>query len=401
MKTSYIIDGVRTPIGSLGGMLSTVRTDDLAAHVIKKLMEKFKNLDPFLISDVILGCANQSGEDNRNIARMALLLAGLPTHVPGETVNRLCASGMSAVVNAHRAIQNGDGEIFIAGGVEGMTRGPWIISKTSSAFGRDAKMFDSTFGWRFINPLMERNYGCDSMGQTAENLAKMYQISREVQDLLAYNSQMKYNKALKSNRFEKEIGAIEVQSGKKDTIWMVNDEFPKPATTPEKLSMLKPAFDVNGTVTAGNSSGLNDGAAALLIASEKVISQQNLQPIARIVSNSVVGVEPRIMGIGPVEASKRALDKAGLRIGEMDIIELNEAFAAQVLACTRNLGLEDEDPRLNPNGGAIALGHPLGMSGARLILTAAKELQVRQKKYALCTMCIGVGQGYAVILERV
>ena len=401
MKTSYIIDGVRTPIGSLGGMLSTVRTDDLAAHVIKKLMEKFKNLDPFLISDVILGCANQSGEDNRNIARMALLLAGLPTHVPGETVNRLCASGMSAVVNAHRAIQNGDGEIFIAGGVEGMTRGPWIISKTSSAFGRDAKMFDSTFGWRFINPLMERNYGCDSMGQTAENLAKMYQISREDQDLLAYNSQMKYNKALKSNRFEKEIGAIEVQSGKKDTIWMVNDEFPKPATTPEKLSMLKPAFDVNGTVTAGNSSGLNDGAAALLIVSEKVISQQNLQPIARIVSNSVVGVEPRIMGIGPVEASKRALAKAGLRIGEMDIIELNEAFAAQVLACTRNLGLEDEDPRLNPNGGAIALGHPLGMSGARLILTAAKELQVRQKKYALCTMCIGVGQGYAVILERV
>jgi len=401
MKTSYIIDGVRTPIGSLGGMLSTVRTDDLAAHVIKKLMEKFKNLDPFLISDVILGCANQSGEDNRNIARMALLLAGLPTHVPGETVNRLCASGMSAVVNAHRAIQNGDGEIFIAGGVEGMTRGPWIISKTSSAFGRDAKMFDSTFGWRFINPLMERNYGCDSMGQTAENLAKMYQISREDQDLFAYNSQMKYNNALKSNRFEKEIGAIEVQSGKKDTIWMVNDEFPKPATTPEKLSMLKPAFDVNGTVTAGNSSGLNDGAAALLIVSEKVISQQNLQPIARIVSNSVVGVEPRIMGIGPVEASKRALDKAGLRIGEMDIIELNEAFAAQVLACTRNLGLEDEDPRLNPNGGAIALGHPLGMSGARLILTAAKELQVRQKKYALCSMCIGVGQGYAVILERV
>ena len=401
MKTSYIIDGVRTPIGSLGGMLSTVRTDDLAAHVIKKLMEKFKNLDPFLISDVILGCANQSGEDNRNIARMALLLAGLPTHVPGETVNRLCASGMSAVVNAHRAIQNGDGEIFIAGGVEGMTRGPWIISKTSSAFGRDAKMFDSTFGWRFINPLMERNYGCDSMGQTAENLAKMYQISREDQDLFAYNSQMKYNNALKSNRFEKEIGAIEVQSGKKDTIWMVNDEFPKPATTPEKLSMLKPAFDVNGTVTAGNSSGLNDGAAALLIVSEKVISQQNLQPIARIVSNSVVGVEPRIMGIGPVEASKRALDKAGLRIGEMDIMELNEAFAAQVLACTRNLGLEDEDPRLNPNGGAIALGHPLGMSGARLILTAAKELQVRQKKYALCSMCIGVGQGYAVILERV
>ena len=308
---------------------------------------------------------------------------------------------MSAVVNAHRAIQNGDGEIFIAGGVEGMTRGPWIISKTSSAFGRDAKMFDSTFGWRFINPLMERNYGCDSMGQTAENLAKMYQISREDQDLFAYNSQMKYNNALKSNRFEKEIGAIEVQSGKKDTIWMVNDEFPKPATTPEKLSMLKPAFDVNGTVTAGNSSGLNDGAAALLIVSEKVISQQNLQPIARIVSNSVVGVEPRIMGIGPVEASKRALDKAGLRIGEMDIIELNEAFAAQVLACTRNLGLEDEDPRLNPNGGAIALGHPLGMSGARLILTAAKELQVRQKKYALCSMCIGVGQGYAVILERV
>jgi len=400
MKTSYIVDGVRTPIGSLGGMLASVRTDDLAAHAIKALVEKFPNLDPYFIDDVILGCANQSGEDNRNVARMALLLAGLPTHIPGETVNRLCASGMSAVVAAHRAIQSGDGDLFIAGGVEGMTRGPWIISKTSSAYGRDAKMYDSTFGWRFINPKMEKNYGCDSMGQTAENLAKMYQISREDQDLFAYKSQMKYSRALAVNRFEEEIVAVEVSIGKTETTKLVNDEFPKPSTTLEKLSLLKPAFELNGTVTAGNSSGLNDGAASLLIASEKALKQHPLIPLARIVSNSVIGVEPRIMGIGPVEASKRALAKAGLTIGEMDIIELNEAFGAQVLACTRNLGLDDADPRINPNGGAIALGHPLGMSGARLILTAAKELAINQKKYALCTMCIGVGQGYAVIIER-
>ncbi|MBK7879227.1 MAG: 3-oxoadipyl-CoA thiolase [Saprospiraceae bacterium] len=401
MKTSYIVDGVRTPIGSLGGMLASVRTDDLAAHAIKALVEKFPNLDPYFIDDVILGCANQSGEDNRNVARMALLLAGLPTHIPGETVNRLCASGMSAVVAAHRSIQSGDGDLFIAGGVEGMTRGPWIISKTSSAYGRDAKMYDSTFGWRFINPKMEKNYGCDSMGQTAENLAKMYQISREDQDLFAYKSQMKYSRALAVNRFEEEIVAVEVSIGKTETTKLVNDEFPKPSTTLEKLSLLKPAFELNGTVTAGNSSGLNDGAASLLIASEKALKQHPLIPLARIVSNSVIGVEPRIMGIGPVEASKRALAKAGLTIGEMDIIELNEAFGAQVLACTRNLGLDDADPRINPNGGAIALGHPLGMSGARLILTAAKELAINQKKYALCTMCIGVGQGYAVIIERV
>ncbi len=401
MKTSYIVDGVRTPIGSLGGMLASVRTDDLASHVIKALVEKFPNLDPYFIDDVILGCANQSGEDNRNVARMALLLAGLPTHIPGETVNRLCASGMSAVVAAHRAIQSGDGDLFIAGGVEGMTRGPWIISKTTSAYGRDAKMYDSTFGWRFINPKMEKNYGCDSMGQTAENLAKMYQISREDQDLFAYKSQMKYSRALAVNRFEEEIVAVEVPIGKTETTKLVNDEFPKPSTTLEKLSLLKPAFELNGTVTAGNSSGLNDGAARLLIASEKALKEHPLLPLARIVSNSVIGVEPRIMGIGPVEASKRALAKAGLTIGEMDIIELNEAFGAQVLACTRNLGLDDADPRINPNGGAIALGHPLGMSGARLILTAAKELAINQKKYALCTMCIGVGQGYAVIIERV
>jgi acetyl-CoA acyltransferase len=401
MKTSYIVDGVRTPIGSLGGMLASVRTDDLASHVIKALVEKFPNLDPYFIDDVILGCANQSGEDNRNVARMALLLAGLPTHIPGETVNRLCASGMSAVVAAHRAIQSGDGDLFIAGGVEGMTRGPWIISKTTSAYGRDAKMYDSTFGWRFINPKMEKNYGCDSMGQTAENLAKMYQISREDQDLFAYKSQMKYSRALAVNRFEEEIVAVEVPIGKTETTKLVNDEFPKPSTTLEKLSLLKPAFELNGTVTAGNSSGLNDGAASLLIASEKALKEHPLLPLARIVSNSVIGVEPRIMGIGPVEASKRALAKAGLTIGEMDIIELNEAFGAQVLACTRNLGLDDADPRINPNGGAIALGHPLGMSGARLILTAAKELAINQKKYALCTMCIGVGQGYAVIIERV
>jgi 3-oxoadipyl-CoA thiolase len=399
-SNSYIIDGVRTPIGSFAGSLATVRTDDLAAHVIQALIAKHTDLDPAAIEDVILGCANQAGEDNRNVARMALLLAGLPFSVPGETVNRLCASGMSAVIHAHRAIQTGDGQIFLAGGVEGMTRGPWIISKTSSAFGRDAQMYDSSFGWRFANPRMLQSYGCDSMGQTAENLAQIHSISRTDQDLFALRSQQKYDSAQKAGFYSGEITPVPVQKSKNERFLFGEDEFPKGSTTLEKLAALKPAFDQNGSVTAGNSSGLNDGAACLLIASDQALKDFSLAPLTRIVSSAVVGAEPRIMGIGPVEASRLALKRAGLTLDQMDWIELNEAFAAQVLACTRTLGLEDDDPRINPNGGAIALGHPLGMTGARILLTASRQLSQTNKRFALCTMCIGVGQGYAVILEN-
>ena len=401
MKNSYVISGCRTAIGSFGGSLASIRTDDLAAHVIHELIIRNPQINPSEISEVILGCANQAGEDNRNIARMASLLAGLPQTVPGETVNRLCASGMSAVIHAHRAIQSGDGNLFIAGGVEGMTRGPWIISKTTSAFGRDAKMHDSSFGWRFINPKMEKTYGCDSMGETAENLAQKFNISREDQDKFAVWSQQKYAIAHKAGRFKEEIYALEIQSNKTEKKLFDTDEFPKPTTSLEALSKLKPAFNPQGTVTAGNSSGLNDGAAVLLIADDFAIKNNSLEPLSRIISSAVVGVEPRIMGIGPVEASKLALAKANLSLDQMDLIEINEAFAAQVLACTRTLGLQDNDPRINPNGGSIALGHPLGMSGARLIQTASLELNLKNKKYALCTMCIGVGQGYAVVIERV
>ncbi|MEP7197716.1 MAG: acetyl-CoA C-acyltransferase [Saprospiraceae bacterium] len=400
MKNSFIISGIRTGVGSFGGSLSSIRTDDLAAHVLRELMKQFPELDPATISDVLLGCANQAGEDNRNVARMALLLAQLPQTIPGETINRLCASGMSAIIHAHRAIQTGDGDLFIAGGVEGMTRGPWIISKTSSAFGRDAKMYDSSFGWRFVNPKMEEQYGCDSMGQTAENLASMYSISREDQDLFALHSQLKYNKAKESGIYQAEIIPIEIKISKTESKNFNQDEFAKANTSLETLAKLKPAFNSNGTVTAGNASGLNDGAAAVLIASEDSTQSNNWNPLSRIVSSAVVGVEPRIMGLGPVEASKKALAKAGLTMDQMDVIEINEAFAAQVLACTRNLNLEDNDPRINPNGGAIAIGHPLGMTGTRLIHTASLNLQRNSKKYALCTMCIGVGQGYAVVIER-
>ncbi len=398
---SYLIDGIRTPIGNFGGVLAPIRTDDLAAHVLQKLIERHPNLDPAQISDVILGCANQAGEDNRNVARMALLLAGLPTSVPGETVNRLCASGMSAVIQAHRAIAAGDGEIFIAGGVEGMTRAPWVISKTSKPFGTDAQMFDSSFGWRFINAKMQAMYGTDAMGMTAENLVEQHGISREDQDQFALWSQQKAARARAEGRLAEEIAAVSVPKGKSDTLLIEHDEFIKPDTSLEVLGKLKPAFKKDGSVTAGNASGLNDGAAALLIASEKGVQTHQLKPMARILSSAVVGVEPRIMGIGPVGASRKALEKAGLSLDQMDVLELNEAFAAQVLACTRSLGIADNDPRLNPNGGAIALGHPLGMSGARIILAAARELQRNGGKYALCTMCIGVGQGYAVVLERV
>lgn len=398
---AYIVDGVRTPIGNFGGMLSPLRTDDLAAHVIAALTARHPGIDLELISDVILGCANQAGEDNRNVARMALLLAGLPVTVPGETVNRLCASGMSAVIQAQRGVAAGDGDLFIAGGVEGMTRAPWVISKSAKPFGTDAQMYDSSFGWRFINPKMQATYGTDAMGMTAENLVDQHGISREDQDQFAYWSQQKAAKARNEGVFREEIVPVSVPKGKADTVLQEHDEFIKPETTLEVLDKLRPAFRKEGSVTAGNASGLNDGAAALLVASERGLSHNGLTPIARIVSSAVVGVEPRIMGIGPVGASQKALLKAGLRLDQIDVIELNEAFAAQVLACTRTLGLADNDPRINPNGGAIALGHPLGMSGARIILTAARQLHRTGGKYALCTMCIGVGQGYAVVLERV
>jgi acetyl-CoA acyltransferase len=400
-KESYIINGTRTAIGSMGGTLSAVRPDDLAAIVLKALAAKNPNIPLEAYDEVILGCANQAGEDNRNVARMSLLLAGLPYTVPGETVNRLCASGMSAVIHADRGIASGDGDLYMAGGVENMTRAPWVMSKSSKPFGNDVEMFDSSFGWRFINPALKALYGVDAMGITAENLAEMYNISRDAQDQFALWSQQKATEAQKSGRLAEEITDVTIPQRKGDALIFNKDEFVKPATSLEGLAKLKPAFKKEGgSVTAGNASGLNDGAAALLIASKKAIKDHKLQPIARIVSSAVVGVEPRIMGIGPVNATKKALAKAKLTLKDIDVIELNEAFAAQALACTRALGLEDNDPRINPNGGAIALGHPLGMSGARIINAAALELQRSNKRYALATMCIGVGQGYAVIIEK-
>ena len=396
---AFVVGGVRTAIGSFGGTLGPVRADDLAAVVLAELMKKFPNLDPAVISDVFMGCANQAGEDNRNVARMAVLLAGLPHSVPAETLNRLCASGMSAVATAARAAHANEGDVFIAGGVEHMTRGPWVISKTSSAFGRDAQMFDSAFGWRFVNPKMKEMYGVDAMGETAENLAEMFNISRDDQDAFALWSQQKA--AASIHLLKEEIVAVNIPTKKGDPIIFNTDEFAKAGTTLEGLAKLRASFRNGGTVTAGNASGLNDGAAALLMASENGLNAHGLTPLTRVVSSAVSGVEPRIMGIGPVEASKLALKRAGLSLDQMDILELNEAFAAQVLSCTRQLGLEDNDARINPQGGAIALGHPLGMSGARLVQTASMQLVRSNKKYALCTMCIGVGQGYAVVLERV
>lgn len=401
MKDTFIIDGIRTPIGKFGGTLGAVRADDLAAIVIKELMSRNSQIDPTLIEDVILGCANQAGEDNRNVARMASLLAGLPYSVPGETVNRLCASGMSAIVQANRAMKADDGDMFIAGGVENMTRGPWVISKSARPFGTDAKMYDSSFGWRFINPQMDKVYGTDSMGMTAENLVEIHKISREDQDAFAYNSQMKAAKAQANGRLAEEIVTVEIPQRKKDPIVFNQDEFVKANTTQEILAGLRPAFKNDGSVTAGNASGLNDGAAAVLVASEDAVKANGLTPKARIVASGVVGVEPRIMGIGPVEATQKALKKAGLTLDQMDVIEINEAFAAQSLSCTRALGLADDDERINPNGGAIAIGHPLGMTGARITYSAALELQKTGKRYALATMCVGVGQGYAIILENV
>ena len=401
MKEAYIIDGTRTPIGSYHGTLSAVRTDDLGAMVIKHVLEKNPNIPKDAFDDVIMGCANQAGEDNRNVARMCSLLAGMPFSVPGETVNRLCSSGLSAIIHANRAIKAGDGDLFISGGVENMTRGPYVMSKPSKAFGNDSKMYDSSFGWRFVNPKMHEMYGTDGMGNTAENLVEKYNISREDQDAFAYNSQMKATKAQENGRLAKEIMTVEIPQRKKDPIQFSKDEFVKPTTTKEILGKLRPAFKKEGgSVTAGNSSGLNDGAAATIVASEDAVKKYSLKPLARIVSSAVVGVEPRIMGIGPVKASNKALEKAGLTMEDIDVIELNEAFAAQALACIREWGLEDNDPRINPNGGSIAIGHPLGVTGARIAYSAALELQETNKRYALVTMCVGVGQGYAAIIEN-
>ncbi len=368
-------------------------------------MRRNPNVPADQIADVVLGCANQAGEDNRNVARMALLLAGLPTSVPGETVNRLCASGMNAVVNAARAASLGDGDLFIAGGVEHMTRAPYALSKASQPFARNAELFDTSIGWRFVNSKMRDMYGIDSMGQTAENVAEQFGISREDQDIFAVCSQMKAADARSKGRFEREIAPVAIPAEKKsnEPKLFAEDEFIRPDTTLEILAKLKPAFrtDGKGTVTAGNSSGINDGSAALLIASESAVERLGLKPMARIVSSAAAGVEPRIMGMGPVPASRKALERVGLTLDQMSVIELNEAFAAQSIACLRELGIADNDTRVNPNGGAIAIGHPLGMSGARLLLTAAHELKQTGGQYALCTMCIGVGQGMATIIERV
>ena len=403
MTDAYILDGVRTAVGNLGGQLSEVRADDLAAHVIMALVARHPSLDRRRITDVILGCANQAGDDNRNVARMAALLAGLPVSVPGETVNRLCASGMSAVANAARAVKLGEGDFYVAGGVENMTRAPYVMSKASTPFARDVELFDTSLGWRFVNPAMREQYGTESMGQTAENVAETYGITREDQDQFALRSQQKAAAARAAGRFAPEITPVEIAPKKGAPRVVDSDEFIRPATTLEILGKLRPAFrtDGKGSVTAGNSSGLNDGAAALLIGSEQGAAEIGVTPMARIVSTAVAGVEPRLMGMGPVPATQRALALAGITLADVHVIELNEAFAAQSLGCLRALGLADDDPRVNPNGGAIALGHPLGMSGARLLLTASHELQRRGGRYALATMCIGVGQGMATVLERV
>jgi acetyl-CoA acyltransferase len=403
MTHAFILDGVRSAVGNIGGQLSEVRPDDLAAHVIRTLLARHPSLDPARVADVVLGCANQAGEDNRNVARMSLLLAGLPVSVPGETVNRLCASGMSAVAHAARAVQLGEGDLYVAGGVESMTRAPYVLSKASKPFARDVELFDTSLGWRFINPELRERFGTDSMGQTAENVAEQYGVSRDDQDAFAARSQTKAAAARSAGRFAEEIAPLDIPQRKGPAKRVDQDEFIRPDTTVEVLARLKPAFrtDSKGSVTAGNSSGLNDGAAALLVGSESVARELGVEPMTRVVATAVAGVEPRCMGIGPVPATRRALERAGITLDDVGVIELNEAFAAQVLASLRELGVADDDPRVNPNGGAIALGHPLGMSGARLLLTASHELRRTGARYALATMCVGVGQGMATILERV
>lgn len=403
MREAYIVDGIRTPIGKFGGALAPVRADDLLALTISEIIGRSPGVEPASIDEVIVGCANQAGEDNRNVARMALLLAGLPPSVPGETVNRLCASGMSAAVQTSRAIRLGDGDLYIAGGVEHMTRAPYALAKTASPFGRDAKLYDTSIGWRFVNPQMMSQYGIDSMGETAENVAGEYDIARADQDAFAFHSQRKAAEASERGRFDIETMPVEIPQRKADPIVFQHDEFIRANTTLEALAKLKPAFrrDGTGSVTAGNSSGINDGACAMLLSSASAAKEFGLAPRARIVASAAVGVEPRLMGMGPVDATRKVLERAGMSLDQIDVIELNEAFAAQSLACLRQLGLADDDPRVNPNGGAIALGHPLGMSGARLLTTAMVELEEQQKQYALCTMCVGVGQGMATVLERV
>ncbi len=401
MKDVFIVDAIRTPIGKFGGTLSPIRPDDMAAHVIAELLKRNASLDPTRVEDVVFGCANQAGEDNRNVARMALLLAGMPASVPGETVNRLCASGLSAAVRVAREIQVGAGDVFLAGGVESMTRAPFVVGKNAAPFGRMAEMYDTSIGWRFVNKKLDKAFGTHSMGETAEEVATQFEISREDQDAFACWSQQKAGAAQEKGRFEQEIVAVEIPQRKSDPIQFSKDEFPRPTTTVEKLSGLRAAFRSPGTVTAGNASGINDGACALLLCSEDAVKEYSLTPKARLVDATAAGVEPRIMGIGPVDATKRLLERTGISLDDIGVIELNEAFAAQSLACTRSLGLDDNDSRVNPNGGAIALGHPLGMTGARLLQTAMCELHERSEKYALCTMCVGVGQGMAAIIERV
>lgn len=399
MKDVYICDAIRTPIGKYGGSLASVRADDLAAIPLKALMARNPSVDFSQVDDVILGCANQAGEDNRNIARMATLLAGLPKEVPGVTLNRLCGSGLNAVGSAMQAIRSGEAELIIAGGVEAMTRAPLVIGKSHSPYDRSQEMFDTTMGWRFVNKALDNAYGTETMPQTAENLAEEFSISREEQDKFAFASQQKAAIAQQNGDFSQEIIAVEIPQRKAPAIAFEQDEHPR-LTSLEKMSNLKPFVHADGTITAGNASGINDGAAALLIASEQAVQQQQLTPRAKVLGMTVTGVEPRTMGIGPVPATNKLLKRLNLSLEQMDIIEINEAFAAQALSCIRALGLQDDDPRINPQGGAIALGHPLGMSGARLVTTAVNQLHRGNKRYALCTMCIGVGQGIALILEK-
>jgi 3-oxoadipyl-CoA thiolase len=400
MTEAWICDAVRTPIGRYAGALSSVRTDDLGAVPIAALLERHPDLPPQHIDDVIYGCANQAGEDNRNVARMSSLLAGLPASVPGVTVNRLCGSGMNAVGNAAHAIVSGDAELIVAGGVESMSRAPFVLAKATAPFDRNAEFHDTTLGWRFVNARLEEQYGIDSMAETAENVAAVYGISRADQDGFALRSQQRAAAAISAGRFDPEIVPVPVVQKRGEALRIENDEHPRADTSIEALAKLRPIVRADGSVTAGNASGINDGACALLIASDEALREHSLRPLARIVCWAAAGVEPRIMGIGPVPASQKVLAIAGLDIAQMDVIELNEAFAAQGLAVLRQLGIADDAEHVNPNGGAIALGHPLGMSGARLVTTATYELQRRGGKYALCTMCIGVGQGIAMLLER-
>lgn len=401
MPDAFICDAIRTPIGRYGGGLSSVRTDDLAALPIRELMKRNASVDWEAVDDVIYGCANQSGEDNRNVARMALLLAGLPDAIPGATINRLCGSGLDATGTMARAIRSGDAEIGIVGGVESMTRAPYVMGKGATAFARGPEIFDTTLGWRFVNPKMKETYGVDSMGETAENVASDFQINRADQDAFALRSQQRAAKASETGFHDGEIVPVEVPQRRGDPIVVAKDEHPRADVTLDGLAKLKSVFRKDGSVTAGNSSGINDGAAAMIVASEAAAKTHGLEPKARIVAMATAGVPPRIMGFGPAPASRKLLDKTGLKIDDMDVIELNEAFASQGLAVLRDLGVPDDAEHVNPNGGAIALGHPLGMSGARMALTATRALAQRNGRYALCTMCIGVGQGIALLLERV